>query len=165
MFTTGHFTRPYRQAVTCRRTRHPDPRANSNCMIIRPRRRAIYSHAGGLVLKSGRRAALFKSKVALGTLLQGDCATGTTGKSSARSCRFHRARPVFHMACVRGDEPAHHAICRRSGAASVRSGLPNTDGIRSSRKSSNWVRKPGPFPPAWFIGTITSAATCHVTAT
>ena len=40
---------------------------------------------------------------------------------------------------------AHHAICRRSGAAPVRSGLPNTDRIRSSRKSTTESESPDHF--------------------
>ena len=47
----------------------------------------------------------------------------------------------------------------------LKSGFPNTDGIRSSRNKSNCALPPTDRPASLFNGTIASAATCQVTAT
>lgn len=48
---------------------------------------------------------------------------------------------------------------------SLKSGFPNTDGMRSSRNKSNCALAPTVRPASLFRGTIASTATCHVTST
>src|SRR5580704_12927063 len=56
------------------------------------------------------------------------------GIASARSAKSGRTYWAMVIATTRR---VHHAIWRFSGAVRVRSGVANTDGIKSSRKSSN----------------------------